>query len=232
MKLHSLNQINIPVPCHENWNTMTEAEKGRFCGVCQKTVIDFSVMNEQEIIHFFSEKKQTEYICGRFKESQLNTASWKNRISQKLRYFALALLMAFGIPKISKAQLHKNSDEKHYLKGGIGIEYTGSFSGTIKNKENHTVLSHATVQLWKDDQLLFVTKTNNNGFYQFKSIDAGIYTLKVSKENYVPYIVKDIQILQNATVTSDIELSKTPKATKPDNDTPHKVGKIKIDYQD
>lgn len=233
MKLHSLNQISIPVPCHEKWNDMTEAEKGRFCAVCQKTVIDFSVMDEQEIIHFFSEKKQTENVCGRFKDSQLETHShsWTDKISRKLRYFALALLMAFGIPKISKAQLHQDPNEKHYLKGGVGIEYTGTISGTVKSKENHIVLSQAMVELWQNNQLLFTAKTNANGFYQFKLLDAGTYTLKISKQNYVPHVIS-IQILQNANIVSDIELSKTPKETKPDKYTPHKVGKIRIDNKD
>ena len=66
MKKH---KITIPNPCHENWNKMTEDEKGRFCGVCNKTVIDFTQMSEQEVEAFF--KKPAASLCGRFRKEQL-----------------------------------------------------------------------------------------------------------------------------------------------------------------
>jgi hypothetical protein len=231
MKLQSLNQVHIPVPCHENWDAMTEAEKGRFCAVCQKTVVDFSQMNELQILDFLSQKKQSEEICGRFKTSQLpkTSHSWADKISQKLRCFALALLMAFGIPKISKAQLHEKPDKTEHLQGGVSVNHATSVSGTVKNKETQIVLSNATVQLWKDNQLVYTTKTNENGFYEFKTIEEGTYTLKISKQNYVPYIINEVRTAENKRIVADAELYKTPKSTKPDKETPHKVGKICID---
>lgn len=33
-------KIQIPTPCHENWNEMNANEKGKFCKVCNKTVVD------------------------------------------------------------------------------------------------------------------------------------------------------------------------------------------------
>lgn len=66
MKKH---KINIPKPCHEDWNKMTQEEKGRFCGVCNKTVIDFTQMSEQEVEAFF--KKPAVSLCGRFRKEQL-----------------------------------------------------------------------------------------------------------------------------------------------------------------
>jgi len=46
-------QLNIPKPCHENWNAMSPKEQGRYCGSCQKTVVDFSVMSDKEIVDYF-----------------------------------------------------------------------------------------------------------------------------------------------------------------------------------
>jgi hypothetical protein len=63
-------QLNIPEPCHENWNQMTPQEQGRFCGSCKKVVVDFSVMSDQEILNYFS--KAGEHTCGRFSNDQLN----------------------------------------------------------------------------------------------------------------------------------------------------------------
>lgn len=62
--------LSIPKPCHENWAAMTPEDKGRFCGACQKTVIDFTAMSDRELAQFF--KKPAGSVCGRFDNSQLN----------------------------------------------------------------------------------------------------------------------------------------------------------------
>lgn len=61
--------LSIPKPCHENWQQMTPAEKGRFCVACQKTVYDFTRATDREILTEFHKDKQ---LCGRFNPSQLN----------------------------------------------------------------------------------------------------------------------------------------------------------------
>lgn len=62
--------IFIPKPCHENWNTMSPREQGRHCEVCSKTVIDFSGMQNEEIVSYLT-NRSSGGVCGRFKESQL-----------------------------------------------------------------------------------------------------------------------------------------------------------------
>ena len=71
MKLLLRNNINIsiPKPCHENWEAMTPAEKGRFCSVCSKTVLDFTKASDKEIISYLNNNKNA---CGRFNNYQLN----------------------------------------------------------------------------------------------------------------------------------------------------------------
>jgi hypothetical protein len=61
--------ISIPKPCHEDWGAMTPEEKGRFCSVCSKTVIDFTKASDKEIIEHLNKDATA---CGRFVSSQLN----------------------------------------------------------------------------------------------------------------------------------------------------------------
>ncbi|MFK7771682.1 MAG: T9SS type A sorting domain-containing protein [Saprospiraceae bacterium] len=63
-------QIQIPTPCSEDFSKMTAVEKGHFCNNCEKVVIDFSKMSDQEIANFY--KKNGGKLCGRFHHSQLN----------------------------------------------------------------------------------------------------------------------------------------------------------------
>lgn len=63
-------QLQIPEPCHENWQTMSPKEQGRFCGSCQKMVVDFSIMSDKEILNYISSANT--HLCGRFSNDQLN----------------------------------------------------------------------------------------------------------------------------------------------------------------
>jgi hypothetical protein len=64
-------QLHIPEPCHESWENMSPVEKGRFCGSCQKQVVDFSVMSDGEIAQFFKQPLKNS-VCGHFANDQLN----------------------------------------------------------------------------------------------------------------------------------------------------------------
>lgn len=61
-------KIQINEPCHENWSDMTDADKGRFCGVCNKVVVDFTKFSDAELFNYFSARKEnpSEKLCGRF----------------------------------------------------------------------------------------------------------------------------------------------------------------------
>lgn len=63
-------QMSVPKPCHENWNKMTPAEKGRFCTSCKKEVIDFTKLSNKQIAFEVNKGKS---LCGRLKKEQLET---------------------------------------------------------------------------------------------------------------------------------------------------------------
>jgi hypothetical protein len=85
-------QLTIAEPCHENWENMTPVEKGRFCGSCQKQVVDFSNMSDREIAVFFK-KPSTGSVCGRFMQDQLDRDMEipKKRIPWVKYFFQFAL---------------------------------------------------------------------------------------------------------------------------------------------
>ena len=95
--------LSIPTPCHERWAHMTPKEQGRYCSSCQKTVIDFTNMTDQQLAAFF--KKPMGHVCGRFAKDQLErdiTVPAK-RIPW-LRYFFQFTLPAFLLSLKAGAQ--------------------------------------------------------------------------------------------------------------------------------
>lgn len=87
-------KITIPKPCHENWEMMTPQEKGRFCSVCAKTVRDFTVASDVEIVEVFS--TSTENICGNFYESQLNRNLQYSYINSLFTKFTVGFILTTG----------------------------------------------------------------------------------------------------------------------------------------
>lgn len=82
--------LNIPEPCHEDWSTMTPAEKGRHCQSCNKTVVDFTRWSNQEIMNHFNNTSEKQ--CGRFLSSQLNVELAPPKpVKSWIKYAALLL---------------------------------------------------------------------------------------------------------------------------------------------
>jgi len=63
--------IAIENPCNENWDQMQSHGCGRFCGVCETTVLDFTNFTDAEFIRFFQEKDEREPLCAKLTKRQL-----------------------------------------------------------------------------------------------------------------------------------------------------------------
>jgi TonB family protein len=62
---------NIPIPCSEDWNKMKIGQIGRHCGVCDKSVVDFTQKSRHEILSYLIEHRNEE-VCGHVRVSQLD----------------------------------------------------------------------------------------------------------------------------------------------------------------
>jgi hypothetical protein len=94
-------QIKNTFACAENWDKMSPTEKGKFCEVCTKEVIDFTTLSKNEIIAVFK-KNNYQALCARAYSTQLSTiyledslenVSWNLPFWQK---FLLVFLVCFG----------------------------------------------------------------------------------------------------------------------------------------
>jgi hypothetical protein len=90
---------------------MTPEEKGRFCGSCQKTVIDFSNMNDRQLADYFKKPKSS--VCGRFKADQLDRdiLIYKKRVPW-VNYFFTIVWPAFVLLIKGCGQKEKHSGQQ------------------------------------------------------------------------------------------------------------------------
>jgi CarboxypepD_reg-like domain/Secretion system C-terminal sorting domain len=105
-------QLSIAEPCHENWDNMSPVDKGKFCGSCQKQVVDFSMMSDRQVAEFFK-KPSTGSVCGRFMTDQLEREIEipKKRIPW-VKYFFQIALPAFLLSVKASAQTQKTGKSK------------------------------------------------------------------------------------------------------------------------
>jgi hypothetical protein len=86
MKLH------IPQPCPAVWDEMLPMGDGRYCGSCQKIVVDFSAMDDREIRSWFMSLKG-QAVCGRVAARNLERSSFKKRFYEWTRIAAAGSLL-------------------------------------------------------------------------------------------------------------------------------------------
>jgi hypothetical protein len=113
-------KITIPKPCHEDWNTMTPTETGRFCSVCTKGVVDFTNKSTAEIQSYLFQN-QEQKICGRFRNEQIKKFEIQipqSVLMQKMPFhktFLLALFVVMGTTLFS-CKNHNNDSL-----GGVSV---------------------------------------------------------------------------------------------------------------
>jgi hypothetical protein len=58
------DRLKIETPCHEDWTKMSPNKESRHCGLCDKTVVDFTEMSQEEITNYLTHNSKAQ-ICGR-----------------------------------------------------------------------------------------------------------------------------------------------------------------------
>jgi len=81
--------LNIASPCSEKFENFHSTDSGGYCSSCQKNVIDFTKMSDDEIKWYF--KNDAGKTCGRFKASQLKTYAMP---SEQNNYYSLKWVKA------------------------------------------------------------------------------------------------------------------------------------------
>lgn len=155
----SATKIIIPKPCNKGWDNMTPNTNGRHCDTCDKTVVDFTQMNKEEIKSYFIQKSGTK-ICGHFKASQVEPYQPKlhrklialyNSIDQKI---SIRIFKKISLASVAACMFLVGCQEKPEVVGEMEnvkcnkIEKTTTGTPTPKTQEE--ISGAVAVPLIKD----------------------------------------------------------------------------------
>jgi len=96
--------LSVSKPCTEVWEQFKPTTTGGFCGSCNKNVIDFTSMSDNELIEVIS--KSVGKTCGRLRPEQLNRSIIKPQIQNKINGWSM---LKIGITSISLLLLNQNA---------------------------------------------------------------------------------------------------------------------------
>lgn len=180
--------LSIHEPCSEIWTEMEIDEQGRFCRRCEKIVVDFTSMSDQEISRIFEKAKcNGEKICGRLKESQLNRPlEYREYNSQ--RYFALPVLLSgtMFIHSLNLSAADNPENGKSKIENSIAATDNKEYivRGTIINDEGQPVPCATISYVEKSNSSKMVSVTDENGDFYFTTSNDEVFTLTVQHNDY------------------------------------------------
>lgn len=185
----AIQHISIPKPCYKNWSEMQPEEKGKFCMHCQKNVVDFTKLSDQEIVNVLS---STDKVCGRFTSLQINSLNRQLQVEH-------GSTLKFGGLKLAAVVMTAFSWGTIQAKNGTAA--TGQYQNVTNVAPTHplsedTIPDRITGKVVDEDNIPIVgaiikligadggTQTDLNGNFLLLVNDKGIDSVSVSMVGY------------------------------------------------
>jgi hypothetical protein len=226
--------VRVPQPCHENWQSMTPKEQGRFCGSCQKVVVDFSKMSDKEMLDTIS-KTAGQSLCGRFANDQLNRkiepAINRRRFSVPYIWNILLAGMLFfescddsTTGEVERVEVVEDNETL----GKISVDEDSvctrptEIKGTIVNLESGLPVAGAQVRLFGSTQTAAVTDSmgkfslgNDTGNAVALEVTApNFYTNTVQLNNYADLKDVKVAIKEDVYIKGEVVIIEDKNGTK------------------
>lgn len=123
-----MNQLFIENPCSEKWSKMRPDAVGRYCTVCNTTVVDFTNKTEQEILNYFAANDE-KHICGKYRAEHVSTPR-----SNRFKWILIGLTMVFGSSLVSSCRRHVQGRMKFTIQTNM-LKQENSKSNPVNTNE-------------------------------------------------------------------------------------------------
>ena len=170
--------LKVENSCTESWENMQTTENGKFCGICQKNVVDFSIMNDAQIIEFFQNYEGGK-LCKKIKKSQQNKQFLVNKkviLKRKINFWKIAALTA-GIFIAATSQSQGQTTDNQQIKQEnqpqdssqtVNKAQIAFFKAEFSYQEDGVtqILANQQIDFIYKNQIYKSIKTNNKGFLE------------------------------------------------------------------
>lgn len=172
-----LPQINIPQPCHQDWNKMNPEQSGRFCSECEKTVIDFTAMSDKQLLEYL---KKSKHLCGRFNDEQVENTNVPVEVityrrRNKIKLFSVITFFIAKLLSSSPANAQDSTDMKTISTDDEKAKnqkkiYTDSVifhvTGKVMARKKSKPLDYAKVTVKVGKNFVESVRTDSNGYFE------------------------------------------------------------------
>lgn len=175
---------------------MTPQEQGRFCGSCQKIVVDFSRMTDNEVLAYFS--KASQHVCGRFSNDQLSKelilpptkkrVTWAYVWNVLLASVLVTKTYAQSKPQIKKTPVKTTINEGRtmgeYVKTDtVAVVIPVTMKGVVLDAQTNQPVPGASVNIKRTQN---GTSANASGNFQLSVEKKNVLELEFSAIGYEP----------------------------------------------
>lgn len=175
-------QLKFENTCTENWNTMQHDEKGKFCKLCSKSVVDFTGSSREEILSYLKANKNT---CGKMSSSQLKQPVFEQkRDSFPISYSKTTtrIMMAASIGAVALG----NAQETTKVNSPTFKSYVTDRNGDLDRKQ--TEIKNDSIALKQKNQEAPMSFFEINGNVKSKATAKNLAKVKVTFYGLSNYI--------------------------------------------
>lgn len=197
--IRSFDRINIPAPCHADWDSMIGNDQVRFCEHCDLRVTDLSAMTRRKAMDFVARAEGR--VCVRFIQKpngQVLTRTMPEKLYRIQRRVSRIAASAFTATlSISSAMAQScpasGSDQPRQVVELIHTEsepefitdkFTASVAGTIRKEEEGPISDATVVLVGRETGEERTVTTSALGEYSFQFLPQGEYLLWARKSGF------------------------------------------------
>lgn len=201
-------ELSVSAPCHEDFDSFTATMKGGYCQSCQKEVIDFQGMTDNEVRDYFIRHK--EKSCGRFSEDQLkayevldNRFNWRSLFGIRTSIVSMGLISLLTGKYVGANPVEEVSMVDEIQNPPLfNIEPKDSIlTGVVNDCKTRETIPFAVVLWYRNGSVIQRTQTDFDGNFKMKGkVEEGDY-LKIT---FLGFEDKTVQLHSNDKIVVEL----------------------------